>query len=446
MIRPSWARFVVAVAVSAAAACNGGGGGNGGGDGDGGGGTTGGGAGFVQVTGISPDHGPLPGGNTVQVTGSGFVSANASPNMLLIGGRLAENVTVLSDTLVEVVVPPGMQPGPVSVTLFNNNGFAEVPDVYAYNPLPTITGIDPDVGDYKGGDTVTLTGTGFSSLEAGTDRVWIDGNEGTVASVDSDTKMTVTTPSGMPLRLVDVSMSNDNGAAELPQSFHYSSNGVLAYGNDYPPMGGAIYLIDPADGTATQVTKAFGPRITAAAVLGDNSIVMVSQQGELYHRSLDGSMTSVRVSGCQLRIQSLLEYSGKLYAVCRQNPTDQRFGIIDPATGIFTAVGGASDSFSQSALASNGTTLYLLQYGDVNVLDPTTGMRTPLSSLDQAGARPRGSTFVGGVGYYLDMGSGGGKGGGGGGSAFIRRFDPGSGTTTYVAFLPVQLHALTRVP
>ncbi len=446
MIRASWVRFVAAIAVSAIAACNGGGGGNGDDDGDGGGGTTGGGAGYVQVTSISPDHGPLAGGNTVQITGSGFTAANAAPNMMLIGGRLAESVSVISDTVAEVVVPAGMQPGSVTVTLFNNNGFVNVPDAYAYNPLPTITGIDPDVGDYKGGDTVTLTGTGFSTLEAGTNRVWIDGNEGTVASVASDTQMTVTIPSGMPLRLVNVSLSNDNGAADLPQSFHYSSNGVLAFGNEYPPMGGAVFLIDPSDGTATQVLPATGPRIVSAAVLGDGSILMASQQGELIHRTLSGTTTTSSLIGCANgRLQSMLEFNGTIYAGCKNNPADQHFGTLDPASGVFTPIGGGSDNWGRATLAANGSTMYLLQGANIYGLDPTSGVRTLLSPLDQANARPRGSTFVGGVGYYLDLGTGGGK-GGGGGSVFIRRFDPGTGVTTYVTFLPVRLHALTRVP
>ncbi len=446
MIRASWARFVVAVAVSAVAACNGGGGGNGDDDGDGGGGTTGGGAGYVHVTSISPDHGPLPGGNTVQVTGSGFVSNNASPNMMLIGGRLAESVNVISDTVVEVVVPPGMQAGSVSVTLFNNNGFVDIPDVYAYNPLPTVTAIDPDRGDYKGGDTVTLTGTGFSNLEAGTNRVWIDGVEATVAGVSSDTTMTVTTPPGVPLRLVDVSLSNDNGAADLPQSFHFTSTGALAYGNEFQGNGGSIFLIDPSDGTATLLVGGDGSRIVSAAVLNDDSILMATQQGELIHRTLAGATNRISVVGCSNgRVQSLLPFNGKLYAVCKNNPTDQKFGTLDPATGVFTGLGGANDSWNSGTLAANGTTMYYLRLNAVFVLDPNTGARTPLSTLDQISSRPRGGVFLGGVGYFLDLGTGGGK-GGGGGSAFIRRFDPGTGVTSYVTFLPERIHALTRVP
>lgn len=446
MFRASWARFVVAVAVSTVAACNGGGGGNGGGDGDGGGGTTGGGAGYVHVSSISPDHGPLPGGNIVQVTGSGFIAGNAAPNMMLVGGRLATSVNVISDTLAEVTVPPGMDAGSVSVTLFNNNGFIEVPDAYAYNPEPTISSIDPDAGDYKGGDTVTITGTGFSNLEPGTNRVWIDGVEAAVASVDSDTKLTVSTPPGVPLRLVDVSVSNDNGSADLPQSFHFTSDGILAFGNGPPPDDGSIYLVDPSDGTATMLVQGGGYGVVSAVLLADDSLLMGTAQGVLIHRTLSGEVTTRAVTGCQYgRIQSIVPFNSKLYAVCRQNPQNTQFGILDPATGEFTPVGGGTDAWNSGSLVVNGTTMYFVRLNQVFVLDPNNGTRTLLSTLDTTSVRPRGAIFVGGVAYMIDLGNGGGA-GGGSGSAFIRRFDPGTGVTSYVTFLPARLHGLTPVP
>ncbi|WP_280307711.1 IPT/TIG domain-containing protein [Nocardia abscessus] len=108
---------------------------------------------------IVPHSGPVTGGNTVTLTGTGFTGATA----LRFGATPATSFTVVSDTDVTAVVPAGT--GTAAVTLTTAGGTSN--DVtYAYTPAPTLAAVDPDSGPETGDTTVTLTGTGFTATTA----------------------------------------------------------------------------------------------------------------------------------------------------------------------------------------------------------------------------------------------------------------------------------------
>lgn len=83
---------------------------------------------------------------------------------LTIGGASATNITVVSDTELTAVVPAG-DPGPADVTVTTSGGSDTLDDGYTYEapppPVPTITAIDPNSGAAEGGETVTISGSGF---------------------------------------------------------------------------------------------------------------------------------------------------------------------------------------------------------------------------------------------------------------------------------------------
>lgn len=83
---------------------------------------------------------------------------------LTIGGSAATNVTVVSDTELTATVPAGT-PGPADVTVTTSGGSDTLDDGYTYEavppPVPTITAVDPTTGSETGGETVTITGSGF---------------------------------------------------------------------------------------------------------------------------------------------------------------------------------------------------------------------------------------------------------------------------------------------
>src|SRR5208283_5058435 len=109
------------------------------------------------VTGVTPAAGPVAGGTTVTVTGTGFVTG-ATVDFGLTG---ASSVTVVSGTSITAVSPAGT--GTVDVTVTTPGGISATSpaDEFTYDPVPTVTGISPAAGPLAGGTTVTVTGTGF---------------------------------------------------------------------------------------------------------------------------------------------------------------------------------------------------------------------------------------------------------------------------------------------
>lgn len=147
------------------------------------------------VTGLSTAFGLVTGGMTLTVTGTNFTSGST----VQFGSTPATSVTVLSSTSLSVVTPPGL-PGAVDVTVTTPDGTSPVSnsDKFFYVALPTITGVSPAVGPTAGGNTVTITGSGFQNLFhfPGVTTVDFGSVPAPSFTVDSDTQITATVPPG----------------------------------------------------------------------------------------------------------------------------------------------------------------------------------------------------------------------------------------------------------
>lgn len=147
------------------------------------------------VTSVSNAFGLVTGGTTVSIKGTGFTSGAT----VQFGSTPAPNVTVLSSTSLKVVTPPG-SPGFVDVTVTTRDGTSPVVngDRFTYVALPTVTGVSPAVGPTAGGNTVTITGTGFQNIFGSPGVTTVDFGSVPASSftVDSDTQLTATVPAG----------------------------------------------------------------------------------------------------------------------------------------------------------------------------------------------------------------------------------------------------------
>ncbi|MER5472543.1 IPT/TIG domain-containing protein [Streptomyces sp. NPDC002935] len=158
---------------------------------------------------LGATSGPLAGGNTITVNGTGLSTATS-----VSFGVLTATPTVVSDSQLSVVVPAGAAPGPVGVSVSTaggtNNGLS-----YTYVDVPAITTVAPATGPTSGGTAVTITGTSLDS----TDSVTIDG---TLApfSVVSATTLSVVTPPGT-AGAVDVVVTNPAGSDTAVGAFTY---------------------------------------------------------------------------------------------------------------------------------------------------------------------------------------------------------------------------------
>ena len=142
-------------------------------------------------------NGPMAGGTTVTINGTGLSSAYA----VYFGGTPASWVSIASSSQITAVSPPATDnTGYVNVTVVTLGGISSVsnadqfvygPDDYRLHAHVRSDGRRPAAG----GTTVTLTGTGFKSDGGVAGAEMNGGKPVTSFHVSSDTSMTVVTPS-----------------------------------------------------------------------------------------------------------------------------------------------------------------------------------------------------------------------------------------------------------
>ena len=181
---------------------------------------------------VEPAAGPLTGGNTVTITGSGF----ANPNLTLEGvvfdptsdtsddyseGFDAPDVTVVSDTEIDVTAPDATDAAEGAASLetditakfevTGSPGEADdsVPAAQGDNSYvfgaPVIDSVEPAVGPLTGGNDMVITGSGFANPDLTLEGVVFDptsdtsgdyseGIDAPDATLLSDTQIDVTVP------------------------------------------------------------------------------------------------------------------------------------------------------------------------------------------------------------------------------------------------------------
>ncbi|KKQ06027.1 MAG: hypothetical protein US16_C0027G0005 [Candidatus Moranbacteria bacterium GW2011_GWE2_36_40] len=221
----------VASSISGVATYYGGGGG-GASDGSsvaggaGGGGT--GGSSSVAPTVGTPNTGGGGGGernpSTGKSGGSGIVVVryltNSKAPTVTIGGTPATNVSVTSSTTITATAPAHVA-GTADVVVTNYDGQSStLTNGYTFNPAPTITtgAVSPSSAKITGGDTITITGTGFY----GTPSVTFGGTAATGVTVVNPTTLTVITPAHVVGQVNVVVINPDSQSATLANGFTFT--------------------------------------------------------------------------------------------------------------------------------------------------------------------------------------------------------------------------------
>lgn len=141
-------------------------------------------------------------GNTAQILGAGFDSATK----VKFNGKSA-NFTIVSDTYLTAKVPAGSSTGPVTVT----TSAGTLTSSTIFKVLPKIVSFNPTSGPV--GTPVVITGNTF----AGATKVTFGGVKATVFSVDSDTQITATVPTGA--KTGKIAVSTPSGSGKSAQKF-----------------------------------------------------------------------------------------------------------------------------------------------------------------------------------------------------------------------------------
>jgi hypothetical protein len=243
------------------------------------------------ITGVSPASGDLAGGGQVTIVGSGFLGTTA----VHFGTVAATVVSAELDTQVIVTVPAGTQAGAVDITVTTLTGTSAVTpmDRFAYTApgLPVVTDVSPATGNPAGGDTVTISGSGFGAVLSEV-TVSFGGAAATVTAA-TDSQLTVTTPltpitgvSGTGLVDVTVTTAAGPSAATAADWFTYTLPGfplVMAVtpvsgvaGGD--PSGGDLVTIS-GTGLAAATGVTFGSAPGVVTDISDTQLVVITPLG-----------------------------------------------------------------------------------------------------------------------------------------------------------------------
>ncbi|MBI2766828.1 MAG: IPT/TIG domain-containing protein [Chloroflexi bacterium] len=245
----------------------------------------------LTITSITPTAGPLAGGNTVTIVGTGF-NLTPSLNTVTFGGAAA-TVTASTATSLTVVVPASATAGAVNLTVTNQTTLltATATGGYTYTSGPIISSITPNTGSTAGGTLVTITGANFpqSGVTVFFGNVQSPPNALTVNL--QGTQVTITSPA-QPAGTVSVRITAPNGTspdAGTADDFTYTATGVPTVTGVSPnsgPVGGGtvVTLTGTGFSGAAPVTVSFGSGLTVpvtwnpAAATGTSNVILSDSQ------------------------------------------------------------------------------------------------------------------------------------------------------------------------
>jgi FtsP/CotA-like multicopper oxidase with cupredoxin domain/putative cell wall-binding protein len=163
------------------------------------------------ITAVTPNMGPLGGGNTVTITGTDFAGMTA-PAAVTFDGINATTYTVDTPTQITATAPAHAA-GVVQVQVTTPGGATAntAADDYTYIPAPTVTAVTPIQGPAGGGMVVIITGTEFTGMTAPA-AVTFGGTNATTYTVDTPTQITATAPAH-PAGLVQVQVATPGGTS-----------------------------------------------------------------------------------------------------------------------------------------------------------------------------------------------------------------------------------------
>lgn len=249
------------------------------------------------ITAVTPNRGPLAGGETVTITGTNFTPSTTV--------RFGDNDGVVQSVAaggasMVVRVPAGASAAAVSVRATNAAGAATLPRGYTYAAVPTIASVTPGSVLVAGGGLVTVTGTGFGS--SGTPVVTVGGRPATCVVRTSDTQLTAVAPDGFAgPATVTVTPDTRGGTATSVNAVTYVAATTVPTISSIAPASGltvggtSVTITGTGFGSATPVVR-FGTACAAAIISNSpTSIVAVAPPGAVGAADLSVTMQTGRV-------------------------------------------------------------------------------------------------------------------------------------------------------
>jgi len=239
-----------------------------------------------SVTGLSPSSGLNSGGTSVVITGTDFTGATA----VEFGGVAATSFTINSSTKITAIAPAGN--GTVTVEVFGPGGVSpsNPNDVFTNVSPVTVTGLSPNQGVEAGGNSVTITGTYFSTGAT----VLFGYSPATNVVVNSATSITATAPSGTGEVNVTVTTSQGTSAENSADLYTYEPPPtVSSVSPSSGPIAGGTSVTIGGTGFVSGMTVDFGSTPgTSVNVTSSTSLTVTSPAGS----SMSGGIVNITVT------------------------------------------------------------------------------------------------------------------------------------------------------
>jgi len=193
------------------------------------------------VSGLSPTSGPLAGGTTVAINGTGLKGATA----VKFGNKAGTGISVKNDTCLTIKTPAqDASVGWVNVTVTTGGGTSANSSVnkFKYNAIPTVSTISPSSGPVTGGTIVTINGSSLGSPTS----VTFGSTAGLIIDQNS-TQINVTAPAHA-AGIVDIRVITAGGTSAIVTSDKYTYVGIPTITALSPSFG------TKAGGTSVTIT------------------------------------------------------------------------------------------------------------------------------------------------------------------------------------------------
>lgn len=329
-----------------------------------------------------PAWGPLAGGTSIELYGTGF---DRAVNRVFVGGRESPLVRTIDETHLAVVIPPGTGPGDAELLVVAGTVTLTARDIFHYSAPPAIDAVEPtELALSTLPATIVVHGSGFSDEDAGPPSVLIDGKPIADITVVSDTRLEIAAPAGIAFTRPPLELINQRGrtTARAPRYMPSDNPGLLVF-DFYRESFAWFYDLVTGELSSIPLTAPSHPCIYGAIVL-ENGELWASDacaQGFAFGRvDLAAQKVIDHIPSPDHLYTAIARHDGKLYAY---DYDTAQFGTFDPATpNDFTTIG---DKFHMptEGLASDGETMWSLRGTTLSTIDPATD--EPLTSIPLTG-------------------------------------------------------------
>ncbi len=225
--------------------------------------------GLPILTALNPGSGPTSGGNTVIITGTNLSGATA----VKFGTKPAVSFNVVSNTQITAVAPSGTGTVDVTVTAPGGTTATSAASKYSYGP-PTVTGLSPTTGPALGGNTVIITGTGFTGVTS----VYFGDKAATSYTVTSPTQISAVAPSNYGGVTVDVKVTTGGGTSAVSNAskYYYGGPVITALTPNAGPTTAGTTVIITGTGFTGVTAVYFGEKPAVSYVVNSSTQITAS--------------------------------------------------------------------------------------------------------------------------------------------------------------------------